>query len=113
VPVFEGDMDAGVMRSGLLEKLQSEGQIDLADLEVLDSKSQPGYPYLVTGRPYPEWAFLALPWVDKPLRENVILALLNTQAGTTVHLVHLVHLATRLGFGQEHRQPALHPAPQS
>jgi DNA-binding CsgD family transcriptional regulator len=72
-------MDAGVIRSGLLEKLQAEGRIDLAEIEVLDSKSQPDYPYLVTGHLYPEWPFLALPWIDKTLRENVTLALLNTQ----------------------------------
>ncbi len=77
--VLNGDMDAGVIRSGLLEKLQAEGHIDLADFEVLDSKSQPDYPYLVTGHLYPEWPFLALPWIDKTLREDVSLALLNTQ----------------------------------
>ena len=77
--VFNGDMDAGVIRSGLLEKLQAEGRIDLADFEVLGSKSQPEYPFLVTGHLYPEWPFLALPWIEKSLREDVILALLGTQ----------------------------------
>jgi two-component system, LuxR family, sensor histidine kinase TtrS len=70
---------AGDVRSGLLESLQAEGRIRLADFAILNRNSQPGYPFLVTGHLYPEWPFLALPWIDKSLQENVTLALIKTQ----------------------------------
>ncbi len=77
--VASGQVDAGVVRSGLLESLDAEGLISIGDFEILHSKSQPEYPFLVTGHLYPEWPFLALPWIDKKLREDVTLALLGTQ----------------------------------
>ncbi len=77
--VSRGDVDAGVIRSGLLENLDAEGRIDISDFVVLQSNSQLGYPYLVSGRLYPEWPFTALPGIDKTLREAVTTALLATQ----------------------------------
>ncbi len=77
--VLNGEVEAGIVRSGLLEGLASEGRISLPDFVVLHNNSQPGYPYMVTGRLYPEWPFTALPGIDKSLREAVTLALLDTQ----------------------------------
>jgi len=77
--VKSGDVDAGVVRSGLLENLAQEGRIDLADFVAFQNNSQPEYPYQVSGALYPEWPFTALPGINKSLRENVTLALLATQ----------------------------------
>jgi len=77
--VAAGDVDAGVVRSGLLESLHAEGRIRIDDFAILNSRSQPGYPFLVTGRLYPEWPFVVAPGVSKELREKVSLALLQTQ----------------------------------
>lgn len=77
--VASGEVDAGVIRSGLLESLHAEGRANMDDFEILNRNSQPEYPFMVTGHLYPEWPFLALPWIDKNLREAVVLALLGTQ----------------------------------
>ena len=77
--VARGDVQAGVIRSGLLESLNAEGRINLSDFAVLQSNSQLGYPHMVSGRLYPEWPFTALPGIDKTLREAVTVALLETQ----------------------------------
>ncbi|MGC9371629.1 MAG: phosphate/phosphite/phosphonate ABC transporter substrate-binding protein, partial [Paracoccaceae bacterium] len=77
--VAAGRVDAGVVRSGLLESLDAEGRIDIEDFEILNSRAQPGYPFRVTGRLHPEWPFLVSAGVGKALREKVSLALLRTQ----------------------------------
>lgn len=77
--VLSSDVDAGVIRSGLLENLAAEGKINLADIGVLQGNAQLEYPYMVSGRLYPEWPFTALPGINKDLREDVSRALLATQ----------------------------------
>lgn len=82
--VLAGNVEAGVIRSGLLESLAAEGRIDISDLVVLQNNSQMAYPYMVSGRLYPEWPFTALPGIDKHLREAVVVALLDTQQPSAV-----------------------------
>ncbi len=77
--VLSGRVDAGIVRSGLLESLAAEGRIDLQDITVLQDNDQLGYPHHVSGALYPEWPFTALPGIEKTLREKVTLALLSTQ----------------------------------
>ena len=79
--VASGEVDAGVVRAGLLENLAAENRIRLEDFRVLQDNSQPGYPYKTSGALYPEWPFTALPGIDKRLREQVTHALLDTQQG--------------------------------
>ncbi len=81
--VAKGEVDAGIVRSGLLENLNAEGRFNLDDFTILNSRSQPGYLFQVTGHLYPEWPFVVLPGVDKRLREAVASALLATQAPET------------------------------
>ncbi len=79
--VREGDVDAGIIRGGLLEKLAAEGRFSMDEFVVLRSNSQMDFPYQVSGELMPEWPFTVVPGVDKRLRESVALALLNTQNG--------------------------------
>ncbi len=79
--VASGEVDAGVVRAGLLENLAAENRIRLQDFRVLQDNSQPSYPYKTSGALYPEWPFTALPGIDKRLREQVTRALLDTQLG--------------------------------
>lgn len=74
-----GDVDAGIIRSGLLENLHADGLINIDDFVVLNNNHQPGYPYKVSGKLYPEWPFTANPATDKRLREAVSVALSVTQ----------------------------------
>ena len=77
--VLAGEIEAGVVRSGLLENLAAENIIKIGDFTVLQDNSQLGYPYKVSGALYPEWPFTALSGIDKNLREMVAIALLSTQ----------------------------------
>ncbi len=77
--VLDGEADAGIVRSGLLELLVAEGRIDTADINVLNANMQLDYPHQISSRLYPEWPFASLPGIDKALRENVLRALLQTQ----------------------------------
>ncbi|MCC0036392.1 MAG: PhnD/SsuA/transferrin family substrate-binding protein [Hoeflea sp.] len=77
--VARKEVDAGVIRAGLLEILASDGQIRLEDFRVLNAQDHRGFPYRVSGPLFSEWPFAALPKVDKHLRETVLIALLRSQ----------------------------------
>ncbi len=77
--VRDGEVDAGIIRGGLLEALAAEGRFALDEFVVLQSNSQMDFPYMVSGQLVPEWPFTAVPGVDKRLRESVVMALLATQ----------------------------------
>ncbi len=77
--VREGTVEAGVVRSGLLELLASEGRFKLDEFRVLNANNQQNYVHLVSSRLYPEWPFAALPSTDKTLREKMLVALMATQ----------------------------------
>ncbi len=77
--VLAGKVDAGVVRSGLLELLASEGRINLDDFRIIEGNTQLNYPHMVSSQLYPEWPFASLPGSNKQLRENVLTALLATQ----------------------------------
>lgn len=62
--ILAGQAEAGFIRTGVIEQLQQEGKLDPSRLRVLNRQSYPGFPYLVSTRLYPEWAFVALPHVD-------------------------------------------------
>lgn len=77
--VARGEVDAGIIRAGLLEILAGDGQIKLDDFRVLNQQDHPGFPYRSSSPLFSEWPFAALPKVDKKLRETVLLALLRSQ----------------------------------
>ncbi|HEX5804364.1 MAG TPA: PhnD/SsuA/transferrin family substrate-binding protein [Azospira sp.] len=62
--VLAGTVDAGFVRSGLIEQLSREGKLDPQQLRLINAQSPAGFPYRVSTRLYPEWAFVALPHVD-------------------------------------------------
>jgi len=53
--VNKGMVDAGVVRTGVLEKMSSTGKIQLSDIKVLDLK--PEFPYILSTHLVPEWSF--------------------------------------------------------
>ena len=77
--VLDSEVDAGVVRSGLLELLADEGRLSLDDVRVLNANTQFDYPHRLSSRLFPEWPFASLPGIDKTLREQVLQSLLNTQ----------------------------------
>ncbi len=77
--VRSGKVEAGVVRSGLLELLASEGRFGLDEFRVLNASNQQKYIHLLSSKLYPEWPFAALPSTGKVLREKVLVALMATQ----------------------------------
>lgn len=58
-------VDAGVIRTGVLEKLRKSGKIELSDIKVLDYK--PDFPYILSTHLVPEWSFSATTEADPQL----------------------------------------------
>lgn len=74
--VLTGRVDAGFVRSGVLEQMEREGGRDVAVLAVLHPRRIADFPYQSSTRLYPEWPFLVLPKVDKQVARRVAAALL-------------------------------------
>ncbi len=75
--------DAGIVRTGVLERLCSEGKVDLSSLNVLelvhvtDQNKNGNPPFLCSTRLYPEWVFAKLKNTSESLSKNVLLNLLR------------------------------------
>ncbi|MEW6729224.1 MAG: diguanylate cyclase [Pseudomonadota bacterium] len=75
--VLQGQAEVGFVRSGVLEALAAEGQLDLDRLRVLNRQNLPHFPFASSTRLYPEWAFAALPQVEQDLARRMTAALLD------------------------------------
>ncbi|BCA78549.1 hypothetical protein AOP6_0336 [Desulfuromonas sp. AOP6] len=74
--VLDGEVDAGFIRTSIIEQLTAEGVLDPVRLRVVHPQEFPGFPYLVSTRLYPEWPFVALPQVDSRHVKRITAALL-------------------------------------
>jgi ABC-type phosphate/phosphonate transport system substrate-binding protein len=81
--VLDGQADAAFVRDGVWEALLASGSVSAGRLRVLQRQDLPGYPVAVSTPLYPEWAVLALPHVDIPLRGVVAQALLALRDDAT------------------------------
>jgi diguanylate cyclase (GGDEF)-like protein/PAS domain S-box-containing protein len=75
--MLDGRADAAFVRTGLIESLVQSGKLDADSVRVLNRQTFADFPYVASTRLYPEWAFTALPHVDKKLARQVA-ALLYT-----------------------------------
>lgn len=75
--VLAGEADAGFVRTGVIESLRREGHLAADAIKLINPRSHPRFPYLVSTDLYPEWAFLALPHVDNLTVRRVGSALLG------------------------------------
>lgn len=83
--VLDGDVDAAVIRTGLLEKLVKANRINLDDFRVLAPKNHPGFPLLVSSALYPEWAFAKTRNTSNEVSKKVALALLSIESDSPVN----------------------------
>ncbi|GAB3186219.1 EAL domain-containing protein [Hydrogenophaga aquatica] len=79
--VLEGQVDAGFVRTGVLEDLEREGRLAPGALTVVNPQSPIGFPYRVSTRLYPEWPFLAVAHVAPAVSHRVAGALLDLPRG--------------------------------
>jgi|GEM_PF-2229150 len=75
--VLSGRADAGFVRSGVLEALESEGRIDLRKVKILNRQDLSSFPYAVSTRLHPEWPVAILPQIDAHLADQLAIALLS------------------------------------
>jgi two-component system sensor histidine kinase TtrS len=74
--VRDGRVDAGTVRTDILERMANKGVINLADFNVLNPRESEGFSLLHSTRLYPEWAFAKSVVAPGDLARNVSVALL-------------------------------------
>ncbi len=75
--VRDGRVDAGAVRTDVLEQMAGAGSIDLADFKVLGARETPDFPRLLSTPLYPEWPFSKLSGTPTDLAQAVVVALLQ------------------------------------
>ena len=115
--VQRGDVDAGIVRTGVLEDLARQGHTRMDDFRILNPQSVPGFPFVLSTRLYPEWPFAKARHTSESLARKVAAALLvlpedstaagaTESAGWTVPLeytpVHELYKTLRVGPYRDH-----------
>ena len=85
--VLAGEADAGTVRAGVLENLAQNGKVKLADLRILNAQDEPGFPYALSTRLYPEWPFAKLKHTPEMLSQQVVIALLGMPTDHTAAFI--------------------------
>ena len=75
--VLEGQVDAGTVRTGILEDMAAAGEIQLDGFKILNRQSLPDFPLLLSTALYPEWPFSKLSQTSNDLALEVAIALLR------------------------------------
>ncbi|MDB4308295.1 phosphate/phosphite/phosphonate ABC transporter substrate-binding protein, partial [Gammaproteobacteria bacterium] len=75
--VRDGRVDAGTVRTDILERMADRGDIKLADFKVLNPQLSDGFPLLHSTQLYPEWAFAKTDAAPVGLAREVSIALLQ------------------------------------
>ncbi len=79
--VLDGRLDAGTVRSDVLEGMSSQGAIQLEDFRILNQQTADDFPFLHSTRLYPEWAFSKARMTPDALASKVVIALLEMPPG--------------------------------
>jgi diguanylate cyclase (GGDEF)-like protein/PAS domain S-box-containing protein len=74
--VLQGETDVGFVRTGVLEAMAAEGQLDLSQLKIINARQPQGFPFMLSTQFYPEWPFAAMPHTDEELARRVSAGLL-------------------------------------
>ena len=69
--VLDGNADAGVVRTDLLERLEAQGKIDMRYFRIINNKDIKTFPFFLSTKLYPEWAFAAMKSVPTELAQQV------------------------------------------
>ena len=75
--VLNRNVDAGVVRTDLLERMEQKGHLDMRYLRVINNKEVRDFPFFLSTKLYPEWAFSSLNHISDSLSVQVKLALLS------------------------------------
>lgn len=75
--VRSGQADAGFLRTSVLEMLVAEGELDLAQLRLINVNEHVGFPYQASTALYPQWVLAAMPNVGLELANQFAVNLLS------------------------------------
>ncbi|NOY61984.1 MAG: phosphate/phosphite/phosphonate ABC transporter substrate-binding protein, partial [Gammaproteobacteria bacterium] len=75
--VINGSVDAGVVRTDLLERLEASRKIDMRYVRVLNNKDVKTFPFFLSTKLYPEWVFSALKHIPDRFSKQVADVLLS------------------------------------
>ncbi len=77
--VKDGKVDAGTVRTDVLEQMAGEGKINIDQFKILNRQppGDTGFPFLRTTELYPEWPFAKTKKADDQLARKVAIALLS------------------------------------
>jgi two-component system sensor histidine kinase TtrS len=78
--VRDGRVDAGTVRTDILEGLAVQGLIELTNFRILNQQVDGEFPFLRSTRLYPEWAFAKGQFTPDALASKVTIALLQMPA---------------------------------
>ena len=82
--VQNGAADSGAVLTDILESMQQEGKIALADFRILNQQHVAGFPFLLSSDLYPNFAFARLKHTDMQLSNSVAAQLLLMPIGKPV-----------------------------
>ncbi len=75
--VLKGDVDAGTVRTDILERMIEAGRLEARQFRILNSKNDARFPFSHSTRLYPEWPFSKLQHTPNDLAQDVAIALLQ------------------------------------
>jgi len=82
--VLEGKSDVGIVRTGILERMSSLGQISINDVNVINSKNVKYFPYKLSTELYPEWTFAKTLKAKSSVAKEVSLTLLSLEKDSEI-----------------------------
>ncbi|MCJ7765885.1 MAG: phosphate/phosphite/phosphonate ABC transporter substrate-binding protein, partial [Thiovulaceae bacterium] len=69
--------DVGIIRTGILESMVRYNDLDLSEITVLNRQNSPDFPYLLSTKLYPEWAFAKTKEVSNALAKEMAMAMMS------------------------------------
>ncbi len=113
--VLKNKVDAGVVRTDLLERLEAKGKIDMRYFRVLNNKDVPSFPFFLSTALYPEWAFAALNHINEAASKRITQSLMKiTQDSDAAKKGNYIGWITSLDYSSvEQLMKKLHVGPYS
>jgi diguanylate cyclase (GGDEF)-like protein/PAS domain S-box-containing protein len=81
--VLNGQADIGFVRTGILEGMVREGNLDIEKLKIINRQKVVNFPFQTSTRLYPEWVFAYMPSVNENLARQVTAALLSMEENSS------------------------------
>jgi PAS domain S-box-containing protein len=75
--VLNGKVDAGTVRTDILERMAAAGTIKLSDFRIINPKHVIEFPFALSTRLYPEWPFSKVSHTPDALAQKVAIALMQ------------------------------------